>query len=215
MRQPHPSKSLLSELAVLAGVLLALVIASLAGGLRAPTLWTLVAVAGGGYLVARGASRGEWRSVSRRRPGGTAGAERSQAFDGAAMTASEERLSVDKQTRLRERVRLRKYVVTEQVQVTVPVRREHLRLERELIPEGESDAGVAELGAPMPDYSIVLLEETVVVDKRVVPRERVTVHKEVVTEQQQISETVRREQIDFERDEVQRGTSSPTEEETT
>jgi uncharacterized protein (TIGR02271 family) len=131
------------------------------------------------------------------------------------MTVSEERLYLDKQTRLRERVRLRKYVVTEEVQVTVPVRREHLRLERELVPEDEAETGVAEIGGSMEDYSIVLLEETVVVDKRVVPRERVRVQKEVVTETQQISETVRREQIDFEHDGIRRDPLSSTEEEAT
>lgn len=202
MRQRHALDGLLSELAILAAVIAALIIASIAGGLRAPTLWTLIAIVGAGYLLARGASRGEWRSLARLQSDGADQAEPPQASDAAEMTVSEERLQVDKRTRRRERVRLRKYVVTEQVTVTVPVRREHIRLEREPIPEGESDAGVSELGVPVPDYSLVLLEETIVVDKRVVPRERVTLHKEIVTEQQEISETVSREEVDIERDEL-------------
>ena len=50
-----------------------------------------------------------------------------------AMTRSEEELHVGKASRESGRVRLRKYVVTEQVQQTVPVQREEVRLEREPI----------------------------------------------------------------------------------
>ena len=47
-----------------------------------------------------------------------------------AMTRSEEELRVGTETRERGRARLRKYVVTEQQQVTVPVQREEVRVER-------------------------------------------------------------------------------------
>ncbi len=48
-----------------------------------------------------------------------------------AMTRSEQRLVAGTEVYETGRARLRKYVVTEDVQITVQVRREELRLERE------------------------------------------------------------------------------------
>jgi len=56
-----------------------------------------------------------------------------------AMTRSEEELRVGTARRERGRARLRKYVVTEQVQQTVPVRREEVRVEREPITDANVD----------------------------------------------------------------------------
>jgi stress response protein YsnF len=50
-----------------------------------------------------------------------------------AMTRSEERLTVDTEREHVGTARLRKHVVTEEVQMTVPVRSEEVRLEREPI----------------------------------------------------------------------------------
>jgi uncharacterized protein (TIGR02271 family) len=209
MQPKQHARSLLLELALVGIALIALIVVSIAGGLNAPALWTLVTIVGAGYLLGRGAARGRWPGLESRQ-GSTTDPVRAgdTGSNGEAMTVSEERLSVDKRQRARERLRVRKYVVTEQVTVTVPVRREHVRIEREPIPEGEAAADAAELGAPVPDYEITLLEETVVVDKRVVPRERLTVRKHVVTDQEQISEVVRHEEVEVERDDVLEGTSS-------
>jgi stress response protein YsnF len=46
----------------------------------------------------------------------------------------------------------------------------------------------------------VLHEEQLVVDKRVVPKERVRLAKDTITDEQQISEQVRKEQIDVDRE---------------
>jgi uncharacterized protein (TIGR02271 family) len=119
-----------------------------------------------------------------------------------AMTRSEEELRVGRQTRERGRVRLRKYVTTEQKQVTqtVPVRREEVRLERE--PPADADADVETGGPEGTDAGseVVLHEEQPVVEKRVVPRERVRLDKEVVTGEEQVTGEVRKEQIDVEDD---------------
>jgi len=56
-----------------------------------------------------------------------------------AMTRSEEELRVGTAQRERGRARLRKYIVTEEVQQTVPVQREEVRIEREPITEGNVD----------------------------------------------------------------------------
>jgi Domain of unknown function (DUF2382)/PRC-barrel domain len=56
-------------------------------------------------------------------------AQRAEPDD--AMTRSEEEVTLRKQQRPRERVRLKKYVVTDYVKKTVPVQREKVRLEHE------------------------------------------------------------------------------------
>lgn len=121
-----------------------------------------------------------------------------------AMIRSEEQLHVATTTRASERVRLRKYVVTEERTITVSIRREELRLEREPITdvgsEPEAAAPSLRVDAPAEQYEMVLHEEQVFVEKRVVPVERVTLTKEVVTEQKQITEQVRREQIETDLD---------------
>ncbi|HEV2928158.1 MAG TPA: PRC and DUF2382 domain-containing protein, partial [Propionibacteriaceae bacterium] len=60
-----------------------------------------------------------------------------------AMTRSEEELQVGTQTRERGRARLRKYVTTETQQVTVPVQREEVRVEREPITDANLDAATS------------------------------------------------------------------------
>ena len=60
-----------------------------------------------------------------------------------AMTRSEEELRVGTSQRERGRVRLRKYVTTETQQVTVPVQREEVRVEREPITDANLDAATS------------------------------------------------------------------------
>jgi uncharacterized protein (TIGR02271 family) len=115
-----------------------------------------------------------------------------------AMTRSEEELRVGKAQRERGRARLRKYVVTEQVQQTVPVQREEVRVERE--PITDANAGQARSGPDISEeeHEVVLHEEEVVTEKRAVPKERVRLDKETVTDEQTVSEQVRKEQIETE-----------------
>jgi uncharacterized protein (TIGR02271 family) len=113
-----------------------------------------------------------------------------------AMTRSEEELRVGTTEREAGRVRLRKHVVTENVTTTVPVRREELRIERE--PITEADAAAAGPAISEEEQEVVLHEEEVVVEKRVVPKERVRLGKRTVTEEQTVSEEVRKERIETE-----------------
>jgi hypothetical protein len=64
-----------------------------------------------------------------------------------AMTRSEEELVVGTRTRVRGRARLKKYVVTEHVQKTVPVRREEVRVEFEPTRD-DSDTGTQQDSPP-------------------------------------------------------------------
>jgi uncharacterized protein (TIGR02271 family) len=113
-----------------------------------------------------------------------------------AMTRSEEELRVGTAQRERGRVRLRKYVTTEQVQQTVPVRRETARVEREPITDANLDAATSGPEISEAEHEVILREEEPVVHKRVVPRERVRLDKETVTGEERVAEQVRKERID-------------------
>jgi uncharacterized protein (TIGR02271 family) len=116
-----------------------------------------------------------------------------------AMTRSEEELRIGKTDREAGRARLRKYVVEEQVTESVPVRREEVRIEREPITDANVDDALDGPEISSEEHEVVLHEEEVVAEKRVVPKERVRLDKETVTEERQVDETVRREEIDVDR----------------
>ena len=112
-----------------------------------------------------------------------------------AMTRSEEELQVGTTQRERGRVRLRKYVTAEQVTQTVPVQREELRVEREPITDANLDAATSGPTISEEEHEVTLHEETPVVEKQAVPKERVRLDTETVTDERQVSEEVRKEQI--------------------
>ena len=122
-----------------------------------------------------------------------------------AMTRSEEELRVGTSQRERGRVRLRKYVTTEHEQITVPVQREEVRIEREPITDANLDAATSGPAISEEEHEVTLREETPVVEKRVVPRERVRLDTETVTDERQVSEEVRKEQIEVEGDQDRLG----------
>ena len=121
---------------------------------------------------------------------GTAGRRAAGTDD--AMTRSEERLSVGKETVQAGRARLRKYVVTENVTRTVPVSHEEVRVEREPITDANRDAAVT--GEPISEdvHEVTLNAERPVVEKETVPVERVRLGTETVTEDAQVNESVRK-----------------------
>jgi uncharacterized protein (TIGR02271 family) len=85
---------------------------------------------------------------------------------------------------------------TEEVTQTVPVRREEVRLEREPVTDANLDAATSGPELTESEHEVVLHEERPVVDKEVVPRERVRLDTETVTEERQVGEEVRKEQIE-------------------
>jgi uncharacterized protein (TIGR02271 family) len=123
------------------------------------------------------------------------------------LTRSEERLRVGTETVESGHARLRKYVVTENQQVNVPVRHEELRVEREPIPEGAATPGEATFAEDERD--ITLHAERPVVQKEAVPVERIRMGTEMVTEEQTVSGEVRKEQFDVDRGEGGRGQDRP------
>jgi uncharacterized protein (TIGR02271 family) len=112
----------------------------------------------------------------------------------ASMVRSEEELAVDKHTREAGRVRLRKWVETENVQVTVPVEKQVARVVRENVADGDTTTDAFTEG----EEEIVLSEEVVDVSKRAVAKERVGLEKETVTENVAVDEQVRKERVGVE-----------------
>ena len=121
---------------------------------------------------------------------------RKAGLDDDAMTRSEEEVNVSTRQREAGRVRLRKWVETENVNVTVPVRREVARLVTEPV------AGRAVSGSEITEgeVDVVLHEEEVVVDKKVVAKERVRLETDTVTDERVVDEQVRKEHIEMETD---------------
>ena len=117
-----------------------------------------------------------------------------------AMTRSEEELAVGKTSREAGRARLRKYVVTEQVQTTVPVQREEVRIEREPITDANVDRATDGPAISEEEHEVVLHAEEPVVEKRTVPKERVRLDKETVTDERTVTDEVRKERIEAEGD---------------
>ncbi|WP_262107208.1 PRC and DUF2382 domain-containing protein [Arthrobacter sp. Marseille-P9274] len=113
-----------------------------------------------------------------------------------AMTRSEEQLHVGTERHETGRARLRKYVVTENVTRTVPVTREEVRVERE--PITDRNVGDAMSGPDLreDEHEVTLHEERPVVDKETVPVERVRLEKDTVTDQETVSDEVRKERIE-------------------
>lgn len=119
-----------------------------------------------------------------------------------AMTRSEEQVTVGTAAQETGRARLRKYVVTEQVTQTVPVSHEEVRLEREPITDGNVGDATAGPSISEEEHEVVLHAEVPVVQKETVPVERVRLDTETVTDEQTVTEEVRKEQIELEDDGV-------------
>jgi uncharacterized protein (TIGR02271 family) len=113
-----------------------------------------------------------------------------------AMTRSEEELHVGTTQRETGRARLRKHVVTEMVTKTVPVQREEVRIEREPITDANRDAAMSGGELTDEEHEVVLHADEVVVDKQVVPQERVRMGKDTISEEREVTEEVRKERID-------------------
>jgi uncharacterized protein (TIGR02271 family) len=121
-----------------------------------------------------------------------------------AMTRSEEEMRVGTRERESGRVRLRKHVVEDEVTHTVPVRREEIRVEREPITDANLDDATSGPEISSEEHEVVLHEEEPVTEKRVVAKERVRLDKDVHIDERQVSDTVRKEQLDLEDDAARR-----------
>lgn len=134
----------------------------------------------------------------------TVGRDTSGPTTDDAMTRSEERLNVGTERQAAGRVRLRKYVTTENVTQTVPVQREEVRIEREPITDANRAEALSGPDISNEEHEITLHEERPVVEKEAVPVERVRLDKETVTDEVTVDEQVRKERIETDGDDVTR-----------
>ncbi len=112
------------------------------------------------------------------------------------MTRSEERLRVGTEGVEAGRARLRNCVGIENVTQTVPVSHEEVRVEREPVTDANRDTALSREPISEAEHEVTLRAEPPVVEKESVPVERVRLGTEEVTGEQEVSETVRKEQIE-------------------
>ncbi len=142
-----------------------------------------------------GLSYSERRSPSGLPEGGTPkGAERGRGGDDA-MTRSEEELVTGTRRQPAQQVRLKKYVETEHVNITVPVKRERARLVTEPITDKNRDEAMRGPDIRESSHEETLYEEEPVVETRAVPKERVRLEKETVTDEREVAADLRKERI--------------------
>ncbi|SDF73123.1 conserved domain-containing protein [Blastococcus aurantiacus] len=127
---------------------------------------------------------------------GTVGHDTSGPTTDDAMTRSEERMTVGTTTQEAGRARLRKYVVSENVTQTVPVTHEEVSVEREPITDANVGNAMDGPAISEEEHEVTLHAERAVVDKEAVPVERVRLDKTTVTEQEQVSADLRKEEIE-------------------
>ncbi|XVQ08894.1 PRC and DUF2382 domain-containing protein [Spirillospora sp. CA-255316] len=144
----------------------------------------------------------QMRTAHGRVAGERAAARGAPADDGMIeLTLSEERLRVGTERHMSERVRLRKRIEIEQIERTVAVYREELRIEREPIGEDEAEAGIGRFRiGEAEEREIILHEERPVVSKEIVPVERIRVRAERVAGEQTVRDEIRKERIDIAHD---------------
>ncbi|MGV9388891.1 DUF2382 domain-containing protein [Streptomyces olivaceus] len=134
--------------------------------------------------------------------GGTTGREdawdRADMTDESAMTRSEEQMHIGVERRESGRARLRKYVVTEEVQQTVPVTHEEVRVVREPITDANRDEALAGPEISEAEHEVTLHAERPVVETETVPVERVRMTMEEHTENETVRGQVRKERIEAE-----------------
>ncbi|AQZ64274.1 unnamed protein product [[Actinomadura] parvosata subsp. kistnae] len=117
------------------------------------------------------------------------------------MTRSEEQLHIGKESRESGRVRLHKYVETENVQQTIPLSHEEVVIEREPIRDGDM-TGPHEIHGE--DREMILHEERAVVGKETKPVERIHVRKQDVQHEETVEGQVRRERLEIDEEGVTR-----------
>lgn len=114
--------------------------------------------------------------------------------DGASyLMRSEEELAVGKRRVKAGEVGVTKRVETEHVKKAVPVTREEVTVERR--PASESTVGAASIRDD--EVRVPLMEEQVVVEKRIVPKEEVIVRKHGKQDTKTVEADLRKEKVDI------------------
>ena len=122
--------------------------------------------------------------------------ERTGTVGEGDVVRAEEEIQVGKQETEAGRARLRKWVETEPVEMDVELKRETARVTREPIDEPVSGADLGEQEVEVP-----LRQEEAVAQKQTVAKERIGLEKDVETQQETVTDEVRKERVEVEGDE--------------
>src|SRR3954452_12264250 len=139
---------------------------------------------------------------------GAVGRDTSGPNTDEAMPRSEEQLRVGTETREAGRARLRKHVVTEHQQVTVPVTREEVTLERDPITDANRGDAYTGPAISAEEHEVTLSPQRPVVGTEAVAVERVKLGSETVTETETVGGEFSKEQIEFDTTEDSTGRST-------
>ena len=143
-------------------------------------------------------------SASDQRADSTASHHETPPRDGdVCVPVYEEQLNIGKQQAEAGRVHVHKDVIEEQQAAKVPVTHEEVRVERVLMQGDATDLGSDAFTDR--DIDVPLRGEQVVANKEAHVAEEVHLHKQQVTENQRIGDTVRKERIHIEGDSVDQG----------
>ncbi len=126
------------------------------------------------------------RAFARRRAQGAQGAQR--------LTLAEEQLAVGKRQASAGEVELHKTVETQRVQEQVQLRHDEVSVERRPVTDPSQVSGEAQIRED--EIRIPVMEEQVVMQKVLVPREEIIVRKNAVVENQTVAADVRRERLE-------------------
>ncbi len=110
----------------------------------------------------------------------------------------EEELVVAKRQEEQSQVHLHKDIVTEQQTVSVSLQQEHVYVDRVAVTD-QTPVDMADAFQSR-DIEVPVMGEKVIVGKQVQVVEEVRLHKDVVTENQQVTDTVRKERVTVEGD---------------
>jgi len=108
------------------------------------------------------------------------------------VTRSEEELAIGKRAVEAGEVEVTKRIETERVRESVPVTREEVVIERHAVEAGAAADTQLEEG----EIRVPIMEEEVIVEKRVVPKEEVVIRKEAVQDERVVEDTVRKERLE-------------------
>ncbi len=112
----------------------------------------------------------------------------------------EERLQVDKEEVQTGEVNVRKETVHDTETVDVPVEREEVVIERKPVVGKDAEVTDEEIGEDSESYTIPVKEEQVEVTKKPVVTEEVEIRKERKEDVEEVTEDVKREELEVERD---------------
>lgn len=116
----------------------------------------------------------------------------------AALTRREEELKVDTHSEETGKVRLRKYVTTEQETITVPVEKEHVVVEREPASGTSTKSASGEIGEEVAEMTVH--EDRVDAETQVVDKEEIRATKEHESDTEKVQADLRKEHVDVEGD---------------